>query len=187
MGNIHSVENWLSAIGLPSSVINDDISNIVSDDDIYILPGVANSIDYLHSLMKFKNIYHQIKSERFRKVVAICAGFQVLCETVEEDARKEKGLGLIRASSSDKILSIFNNGWGTTDITKNIEINDQIRRSVYFNHSCGIFPKFNSNAFELHDQGFAISYITKNIVGLQFHPEKSGDFGIEIGKYVFNV
>lgn len=187
MGNIHSIEHWLIAIGLPYSLINTDISNVAASDDIFILPGVANSIDYLHGLKKFKNLYNQIKSKRFEKVVAICAGFQVLCETVEEDFRKEQGLELIPAISSDKNLYLFNNGWGSTDIIKNIKISDQIRRGVYFNHSCGIFPKYKSGSFELHDRGFAISYVTQNIIGMQFHPEKSGDFGIEIGKHVFNV
>jgi imidazole glycerol-phosphate synthase subunit HisH len=187
LGNIISIENWLNAIGKNYSIINEDIKVHDETDITFVLPGVANSIDYLHNLKSFTNLYDQIKNKRFNKIIGICAGFQVLCRQVEENGEEAQGLSIIPAVSSDRLQPIYNNGWGATRILNDIPNSISVRKNVYFNHSCGVFPKNNFQAFDLNKKGFANSYLTKNIVGLQFHPEKSGSFGIELGKYIFDV
>ena len=187
LGNIISIENWLNSIGIDYSIIQQDVSIIDTNNHIFVLPGVANSVDYFQNLKKFPNLCNQIKNKRFKKIIGICAGFQVLCQQIEENGEKTQGFNLIPAISTDRLLPIFNNGWGATNILSDDPNSNSIQKNVYFNHSCGVFPQDNFGAFELNEKGFAISYLTDNIIGLQYHPEKSGAFGIELGKFIFNV
>ena len=187
LGNIVSVQNWLNSVGISYSIISEDRDDANFEDQILILPGVANSINYLHNLQSFKNLFDQIQTKKFKKIIGICAGFQVLCQQVEENGKNEDGINLIPATSSDARMVLYNNGWGKTSFSKMFQDIKNERKNVYFNHSCGVFPQTDYGAFDLDSRGFAISYSSEKILGLQFHPEKSGAFGIKLGKYIFDV
>ena len=176
---VHQFENFDDVTCDNYNEINNDKLN--KSKVIVFSPGPGAPKDYPIS----SDIYKKFKGKK--KIIGICAGFQVLCQQIEENGKKAQGLNLIPAISSDRLLPIYNNGWGATCILNDIPNSISIRKNVYFNHSCGVFPQNNSHAFDLNEKGFAISYLTENIVGLQFHPEKSGAFGIELGKYIFDV
>ena len=187
VGNIISVENWLKLIGVNYSIVTNDNDHGDYGEQILVLPGVANSINYLNSLKEFKNLFNHIQEKRFAKIIGICAGFQVLCQRLEEGGKTEDGFNLIPAISSDTRLPLYNNSWGKTSFSNKIPVTEKERSNVYFNHSCGVFPLSNESAFDLDNRGFAISYHSAKIMGLQFHPEKSGVFGVKLGRYIFDV
>jgi glutamine amidotransferase len=191
LGNLVSIECWLKRLPREYEVISHD-DDIHSDiDAIYILPGVSDSVKYVELLNSWERLTSEIKNLHFHKLIAVCAGYQALCEKVTENGREIEGLGVIPAYSTDEKLSVPNNGWASVnfdDFDCHIEHTSEMRAEVYFNHSCGVFPNIESiKNFDINPQGFSHHYLSKKIVGLQYHPEKSGKIGGDIGRSILDV
>ena len=124
-----------------------------------------------------------------KKIIGICAGFQILTQSIEEGDNKFSGLGLLDAIT--KPISQDNgnhNGWmrclETANYLHDFGISKNKTSGLYYNHSCGVYPN-NKTDFRytyLGTKGFSISYCDENIFAFQFHPEKSGIEGLKIYK-----
>ena len=183
-GNIWSVKNAFSFLGFETNIIK--TANQVLDSDCLILPGDGsfkiirdiknnNLIDSLNHMAKIKKI----------PILGICLGMQLFGSTSEETESEHKGLSwiegkLIKFKVKKKIPHI---GFNSLKIIKDDELFYNIDESskFYFVHSYYFQSKNKEDIIaETQYEIFFPSVIKKdNIVGTQFHPEKSQNHGIQ--------
>ena len=187
MGNLHSVKNALEFLGIENQIIADP-SEIESIDKI-IIPGVGSfkrAMDNLHAknfvdpLVKFGN------SGKY--LLGICLGMQLLAETGTEPTISS-GLGLIPGSiellKSD-ILRIPHMGWNGLKIKNDHPILEGVKLGAdfYFVHSYAFHVESDENIVAVTPYGYDVPAIVKNktgnIIGIQFHPEKSQKQGLKL-------
>jgi len=189
VGNIFSVVQACNEIGL-SVEVTSDYNTILSSDGV-ILPGVGAFGDAMLNLEE-QNLIITIKDfvKTGKPFMGICLGLQLLF-THSEEFGDHKGLDIIKGSvkkfdnSKDKVPQIgwnkiykSNNDWKKTPL-KSI-INNEY---MYFVHSYFVKPQdksiilTNTNYSELE---YCSSIKKDNIFATQFHPEKSGEKGLEI-------
>ncbi|WP_417328167.1 imidazole glycerol phosphate synthase subunit HisH [Halarcobacter sp.] len=188
IGNLKSIYNMFKKVGV-ESIITSDIETIIKADK-YLLPGVG-SFDYGINSLKNANFFEVLEKEILinkKPILGICLGMQLLTNSSEEG--KEKGLGWIDAQTikfdlEDKSLAIPHMGWNkinptnTNDIFKNLNEN-----RFYFVHSYHVVCNDNKNILAMvnYGQEFTCSIYKDNIYGVQFHPEKSHKFGMQLFK-----
>lgn len=188
-GNLGSIKNMLKRLGIASQITN-DISKIEQAEKL-ILPGVGH-FDYgmknLHA-SGVVNMLNQKVLENKTPILGICLGVQLLTETSEEGV--EKGLGWIKGKTIafDKTKLAANQkvphmGW--TDVANYQQSKlfegmfDEPR--FYFVHSYHLSLENKNDCLVTANYGyeFAAGIEHQNILGTQFHPEKSHKFGMKI-------
>jgi glutamine amidotransferase len=120
-------------------------------------------------------------------LLAICVGMQALFEIGEEMGDHE-GLGLLRGTvvKFDDSLSVKipHTGWNQVEPKKDALLFDRVNRGayVYFNHSYYCQPGDRSDVIAETEYGirYACGVRHENIFGVQFHPEKSQQVGLQI-------
>ena len=175
-GNLKSVTNMLEAIG-HTYILTDKKEDVLNSERV-IFPGQGHFGQAMESLNK-KGL-----TDAIIKVIndgvpflGICVGHQLLFENSEE-APDCKGLGIFKGSviryTKGKIPQI---GWNKLIVTKNNRIFDE--NYVYFVNSYYAKPENEEiiAAYANYHIDFTASVEYKNVVGMQFHPEKSGNVG----------
>lgn len=156
--------------------------------DLIILPGVGSFKEAMKKIKKEgidKKIYDFIDNNS-KKLLGICLGMQLLFEKSEEFGNT-RGLNLLNGTVKKfkkKVKTIPHMNWnkiyfGNLD-NKSI-LKTFNKKDFYFVHSyyCEIKTERNLLTFTKHqNQKFCSSVRHKNILGTQFHPEKSGKIGI---------
>jgi glutamine amidotransferase len=188
-GNIQSVVNALMRIGAASEVVADAES--VMRADALVLPGVGAFAPAIASLRE-RGIVDAIRSrvqEDGRPLLGICLGMQLLADHSDENGTHE-GLGLVSgrvvpldpAGSADRVPNF---GWHDTTPAKagTLYPDPDESRSFYFAPSYH-FVCDHSEAVA-STIGFGSGQVTAaiengNIFGVQFHPEKSQDAGLDV-------
>lgn len=176
LGNHASISQTLKKVGFRVKITSNkkDLDN----SDLIILPGVSAfslAMRYLHEL-DFVD-YLRNKSINGVPIIGICAGMQLLASSSCE-FENTPGLDLIPGKIvpfKDKSSHI---GWNT--VLMNNGSNNETNSYCYFNHS---FYFLGSSDFSLastsyKNQRFPSIIRKENLIGMQFHPEKSQDFGI---------
>lgn len=188
IGNLKSIHNMFKKVRV-ESVITSDIE-LIKKADKYILPGVG-SFDYgitsLRTAVFFDSLTQEVVGNS-KPILGICLGMQLLTNSSEEG--KEKGLGWIDASTikfdlDDQSLSVPHMGWNKINpinangVFKNLEDN-----RFYFVHSYHVVCNDENNVLATCNYGksFTCSIHKNNIYGVQFHPEKSHKFGMQLLK-----
>ncbi len=174
-GNVNSVKKAFDYLG-ERSVITSDEKKILKADKV-VFPGVGNFGDVMKELKKRK-LDSAIKKSIASKnpFLGICVGLQVLFEESEESPNV-KGLGIFKGKvirfKKGKIPQI---GWNKI---KSKTIGSGY---VYFVDSYYPMPKDKSIIESESDYyvNFTAAVKRDNIFATQFHPEKSGKFGLEI-------
>ncbi len=184
MGNLRSVQKGMEKVGYPCCILK-SCGNLAEFDGI-ILPGVGafgDAVQNLKSLGLFDAILEY--AHLGRPVLGICLGMQLLFEISEEHGI-HKGLGIIpgkvvRLSGSVKVPHM---GWNVLKVKKEspllIGIKDGDR--FYFVHSYRCVPKDKADivAVTPYGEDFVSVVWRNNIMGVQFHPEKSSSLGLRI-------
>jgi glutamine amidotransferase len=174
-GNTTSLKNALDKLGIVSIISNKpkDIKNAQS----YLFAGVGSAKNAINKLKEYK-IYNLLQEEVLinrKNFLGICIGAQILFNSLEEDGGT-KGFGWINGTVS-KINSkkLPHVGWNKLKKTE---------KEVYFDHSFKInCSDIYINDTIMYDNIEIPAIIQKeNIIGIQFHPEKSGIVGLEILK-----
>ena len=185
-GNLQSVKKAFDFIGA-ESVITDN-PEIINACDRILLPGVGSFGDAMDSMAK-SGLVDTVKQNALsgKPFLGICLGLQLLFEESEESPGV-KGLGIfkgkIKKFSSDMGLKIPHIGWNSLEIKqkdgifKNIPDNSY----VYFVHSYYLQAEDKNDIATVTNYGISFhSAVGKNnIFATQFHPEKSGDVGLQI-------
>lgn len=184
-GNLKSVSNALNYIGAENT-ISADRDTILAADKI-ILPGVGAFGDAIASLKKcglVNTVYDAVESGK--PFMGICLGMQLLFEDSQESPGAA-GLGILKGHilrfSSDMGLKVPQIGWNDLKCLKPESVYGCADgKFVYFVHSYYLQADDPSVVAATADYGkafhAAVSY--QNISASQFHPEKSGEAGLEI-------
>lgn len=186
LGNLGSIQNMLKVIG-EKAVISFDPEEL-DKCDRYILPGVG-AFDAGMKKLNESGLTDYIKKKANEKkpILGICLGMQLLGRKSEEGILP--GLGLIpfdniRFKLKDTDLKVPHMGWDIVDFKQDNPLLKGLTgiQRYYFVHSYHAQCDFNENVLMTCDYGyeFAASVVKDNIIGVQFHPEKSHNFGMSL-------
>lgn len=186
LGNLGSLTNMFKYINVPSVIINDP-QQLYSAQKI-LLPGVGAfdaGITNLHNA-GWIEVLNDVVLNKEVPILGICLGMQLMTKSSEEGV--QNGLGWIDATvhkfpySDNSKLKIPHMGWNTVSISKTSPLfpQQQEENRFYFVHS--YFVKLASVSDEMlqttYGIGFTSGFSYRNIIGVQFHPEKSHKYGI---------
>ncbi len=186
-GNLASIQNMLRKIGCESSIT--DQADDIEDAQAVILPGVGafdEGMSNLHELALVGPLLEYANTGK--SILGICLGAQLICRSSEEGI--QPGLGLIDATvnrfDADRLGErdrIPNMGWLDVEYHHADPLfqgyNEEPR--FYFVHSYHINCSDQlARATAKHGYRFVAAVRDKNIAGVQFHPEKSHKFGMQL-------
>lgn len=190
VGNVHSILNMFKKIGIDAK-LSEHPNEVLSADKV-ILPGVG-SFDYGMKQLKESGYYDMVLKyarEVKKPLLGICLGMQMLGLSSEEGI--EPGLGLIpfrniKFKFNDNKLKVPHMGW---NLVKSVKSNEKFSENFtedfrfYFVHSYYAVCEKQENILLTCDYGFEFSAAVQkdNIYGVQFHPEKSHKFGMQLLK-----
>lgn len=188
MGNIRSLFNALNYIGHKPKLVS--TKDEVDLCDIIVLPGVGAFQRAINQL-RYKNLIQPIKKhvESNKKIIGICLGMQLFFENSLEFG-DTKGFGFIKGKVKpfkEMIdLKIPHVGWN--EISTINQSFQEFENSYYFIHSFYCEPENNEDVLFKSSYGieFCSGVINKNIIGVQFHPEKSNKSGLSLLKKFLN-
>ncbi|HEX2925362.1 MAG TPA: imidazole glycerol phosphate synthase subunit HisH [Ruminiclostridium sp.] len=189
VGNLASVNKAFSFIGCDSKITSDH-SEILSADKV-VLPGVGAFADAMDNLAKSSmiSVIRQVAGKG-TPLLGICLGMQLLFDYSTEGGEKVEGLGLLKGTVNqfplDMGLKVPQIGWNSLDIKQDDGIFKGVRQKsyVYFVHSYYVTSANKSDVAAQSEYGikFDAAVCRENIMGTQFHPEKSGEVGLGILK-----
>lgn len=194
LGNLFNVAKAFAHQGIPS-FISDKGGELLAADAL-VLPGVGAFQDCMEGMVR-RELVQLVKDfvKSGKPLLGICVGMQMLMEASHEMGYY-KGLGLIEGDvvtfeqGCSVPVKVPNIGWNSIHIRRGNDV-VQVFRDVadeamfYFVHSFFPVPARTENvlAESRHgDQIFACAVVKDNVVGCQFHPEKSGRIGLDFLK-----
>lgn len=190
MGNLRSVENALQKIGCNCTISNN--VDVIKQADKLILPGVGAFPDCMKNLEELGLLPVLAEAVLVSKkpLLGICLGMQALFEGSDEGGYT-KGLGYLKGTivkMGDKEVKIPHIGWNLLEPKRAYALLNTLstRPFVYYVHSYyaqGYAPEdivASSRYGSLEIPGLVQK---GNILGAQFHPEKSGEDGLAILRY----
>ena len=191
-GNLASVHNAFERIGEHSEVFED--SKLIDKYDRIVLPGVGSFSRAMHLLTSKgwkEAILNHINDKK--PFLGICLGMQILIESGDEKGPCE-GLGVIKGKvkllNPSSYLKIPHVGWNNLLPSKEHPVMEGIKENIdfYFVHSYRCIPESKKVILSECDYGgkFVSSVSKDNVIGMQFHPEKSQPVGLKILKNFSN-
>jgi len=189
MGNVQSLYNAIKFLGYEPEFFS-ETQKISSN--LCFIPGVG-AFNHAMKLLKKENIINQIydfSKNQNNMLIGICLGMQILFEESTEN-KSTKGLDLIKGKvvklSEQKKNRLPNVGWHCTFFHNDTDykyLNQFNNEKFYYIHSYKVMPQNTNNmiAHSFYDgsEFCSISSNKKNVIGMQFHPEKSGEVGLEL-------
>lgn len=175
MGNLRSVAKALEAAGARVRVTNDE--NEIESSDALCVPGqgiFGRCMTNISSTHASELIRAWIQDER--AYLGICLGMQILFDRSAEGGGVD-GLGIVSGDVSrlPSGVTVPHIGWNEVG-------GDGTNSYFYFDHSYAVYPQDHSivSGWCEHGDRFAAAIRTGSILGVQFHPEKSGSRGIDL-------
>lgn len=192
MGNFGSIANMVRKVG-GQAVLSADEHDIAGADKL-ILPGVGsfdNGMGHLRDLGCIDALTARVLNDGV-PILGICLGMQLFAHRSEEGT--EPGLGWIDAEAvrfafdpSRRRLKIPHMGWNTITVKRPHSLlpDAEAERRFYFVHSYHVRCADPSNVLATSWYGveFTSAVVKDNIVGTQFHPEKSHRYGMELMRH----
>ena len=181
MGNLRSVQKAFEFIG-EEAIITTDIAKIEDASNI-VLPGVGafqQAIQSIEILKLNETIFKQLR--KGKPFLGICLGMQMLFEKSYEDG-EHKGMGILKGNIKkfEGNYKIPHIGWNNLEIKKNTLFKNIENPMVYFVHSYyAPIIEDTSSICNYGGMDFTASIENDNIFATQFHPEKSGNIGLQI-------
>ena len=188
IGNVNSVGKALKYLKV-EHIISNKHEDILNADKI-IFPGVGSYHEASKRLKTsgIKKILTQRVIEDKIPILGICLGMQLLATTGDE-VKKSEGLDFIKGEvkllrSSKHGLRLPHIGWNDVHF-KDFKLFDSIKDGscFYFVHSYEMIP---SEKVKIAYTNYGVDYVAAiqkdNILGVQFHPEKSQQFGLKLLK-----
>ena len=200
VGNIHSVRSAFEYLGTTPIVTSDPQE--IRDAEKLVLPGVGAfqaAMGNIHKLQISKSLKHYAQSGK--ALLGICVGMQLLFSHSSEGGHCV-GLDLI-AGSVDPLpktnpqgvkIRVPHVGWSKVQIVESERKNDLYRDGLndfhaYFSHSFVCRPSDPdtiTSRVELEGIDFCTSVCSSSIYGIQFHPERSSEAGLDILQQFIN-
>ena len=190
-GNSGSIMNMLSRLGEEAVLSNDP--SIISDADKLILPGVGN-FDYGMRNLNEAGLISLLQESVFEKrkpILGICLGAQIMTKSSEEGTLP--GLGWFDAevkkfhfAVENPVQRIPHMGWNQANVVReNKLVNTSAETSkFYFVHSYYIETNKSEDIIlkTMYGFEFVSGLQNNNLYAVQFHPEKSHKYGLELFK-----
>ncbi len=197
-GNLHSAakafERAAHEAGLDQPITVTQDPAVVARADRVVLPGVGAFADCRRGLDAVSGMVEALEEtvrRRGRPFLGICVGMQLMAERGLEYEVKP-GLGWIagevdRITPKDPLLKIPHMGWNTLNVARPHPLLDGLGlgpegKHAYFVHSYQLKPGNRADLIAEADYGGAVTAIVgrDNMVGTQFHPEKSQKLGLAL-------
>ena len=190
-GNLQSAYKALELVSNCKNkiFITSNSKDLLKADKI-ILPGVgafADCIKGLKSISGMTDVLNEVVLEKKKPFLGICIGMQLLATKGKEKGDHD-GLGWIKGKvikiKKNKKIKIPHMGWNTVKVISKHPILKRKKFESYFVHSYNFICKNKKNIIATCDYQQKITAIVgkENIIGTQFHPEKSQKIGLEILK-----
>ena len=183
MGNLRSVQKAFEFLGVPAEITAD--AGRIAQADHVVLPGVGAFRDAMRRL-KDTGLDQAVSGAARRGVplLGICLGMQLMFEHSEENGHYD-GLGLFPGSVTrfpDAGLKIPHMGWNTLQTRPCPLFDGGMRPFVYFVHSYCVADISDEWTAAICEYGipFTAAVCRGNVMATQFHPEKSGDAGLDM-------
>ncbi|NCE64241.1 imidazole glycerol phosphate synthase subunit HisH [Pseudoflavonifractor sp. 524-17] len=183
VGNLKSVTNAMDYLGLNSKITKD--RDELERADAILLPGVGAFPDAAERLRGSGLDQLVIRQAERKPILGICLGMQLLFDWGNE-VRECKGLGLVNGSVQriQTELKLPHIGWNRlrfpnpSPLFAGLEEGDY----VYFVHSFCALASRPEQVIAATDYGTSVVAAVQNgnVFGCQFHPEKSGEAGLQI-------
>ncbi len=189
MGNVGSVFNMLRKLRVKAQITN-NVGDIKAADKL-ILPGVGHFDKGIANLKQFGLV--DVLNEQVlgykKPILGICLGMQMMTRGSEEGVMP--GLGWVAADTVRFLpqdnLKIPHMGWNQVRSTSNATLFDKSPEELerfYFVHSYYVRTDNSQDvaAYCNYGHDFVAAFEVNNIMGVQFHPEKSHIFGMNLFK-----
>ncbi len=188
LGNIHAFANIYKRLNIAFRIAQ-TAEELKSSEKI-ILPGVG-SFDWAMRLLEesgLRTVLDDLVINQQRPLLGVCVGMQIMAKRSDEGVLN--GLGWIDAEVKhfnknelpDKI-QLPHMGWNDVEPTdRSTLFNDMDNPRFYFLHSYYLMPNKQEDILSTTDYGinFTSAICSGNIYGVQFHPEKSNEWGIKL-------
>lgn len=182
-GNLHSVANALRAAGANDIAVTDD-PDIVARAERVVLPGVGAFGSCAAALRGLDGMVEALEQRVRREgapFLGICVGMQLMADTGEEMG-EHPGLGWIkgrvrRLAPSDPSAKVPHMGWNDVCLAAPHPL--VVPGEAYFLHSYA-FDGDGVIATTDHAGPIAAAIARDNLAGVQFHPEKSQRYGLDL-------
>ena len=195
-GNINAILNMLKRIGAKAEISN-DIEKINRADKL-ILPGVGSFDFGMENLQKsglVPVLNEKVLNQKI-PILGICLGMQLMTGNSEEGSLQ--GLNWINGEVRKFFFEELNQkrkiphmGWNTIHSKKQHTILPlgHLKPRFYFVHSYHVVCDNDTDILTTTNYGidFVSSFQKENIIGMQFHPEKSHKFGMEVMRNFSNL
>ncbi|CAN5668023.1 imidazole glycerol phosphate synthase subunit HisH [soil metagenome] len=194
VGNLGSILNMIKKAGTKAVISSDE--KLISQADKLILPGVGafdNGMQHLIDSELIPILNKKVLEDKV-PLLGICLGMQLMTNGSEEG--NLKGLGWIDAEvikfrfESGSKLKVPHMGWNLISNKKDSYLFDGMYKDprFYFVHSYYVKNNNEENILaETHfGNDFTSAVINDNIIGTQFHPEKSHKFGLKLMQNFIN-
>ena len=190
VGNLSSIRNMLKKAGYRDVVISSNIEDIENAKKL-ILPGVGH-FDYGMRQLRQSSFFDKLNQRVLEDkvpILGICLGAQLLSKGSEEG--DELGLGWINAytrkfriDQMDQSLKVPHMGWGDVYIQKQSKLFADLPADprYYFVHTYHIVCENPADELVSCTYGYPFTAGVEkgNILGVQFHPEKSHKYGLSL-------
>jgi glutamine amidotransferase len=186
MGNLRSVQNAVTHLGFNSEFVCDPA--LLANYHKIILPGVGafgQAIKCLHTTGLVESLTERKKSGA--QILGICLGMQLMCKLSEEDGLFE-GLGWfdaeVRRFPQTIGLPVPHMGWNGVQFQRENTILKDVQSNgdAYFVHSYHVNCNNPDDVLATTEYGIQFTSMIhrENLIGIQFHPEKSQEFGLQM-------
>lgn len=197
LGNVRSIENMLRRIGAPAELVSEP--ERLNAADRVILPGVGafdNGMSRLHD-QGFTPVLNHLALERRIPVLGICLGMHLMTRGSAEGATA--GLGWVDADTmafdfdeaTKQRLKVPHMGWNDISVVQPgaLFANWAGDARFYFVHSYRVVCRNTTEIAAVcsHGTDFVAAFQRNNIMGVQFHPEKSHRYGMELLRRFANL
>lgn len=180
VGNVRSVERALIAVGAEAR-LTADADELEAAGGV-VLPGVGAFAPALARLQQ-SGLGRRIVdlASRGKPVLGVCLGYQLLFDESLEHGRHE-GLGLlsgrvVEVRGSERLPVI---GWCRTRQTVASTLFDGVADGAYFYFVHSYTPEASADRIACTELSPAAAAVRANVMGTQFHPEKSGADGLRV-------
>lgn len=190
MGNLRSVQKSLERIGESTAIITDPAE--IKCADRLVIPGVGHFKNAMEVLTQigFADQIRDFALIKQRPVLGICLGMQLMTSFSEEG--NAQGFGFVNAETKhfsfpeNTRLKVPHMGWNSLIPNGNHVIGHGLKNDdlVYFVHSYYVACTSQVDVLFKTTYGhtFDAAFMKDNIVGFQFHPEKSHQVGLQLLK-----
>ncbi|MEG6616153.1 imidazole glycerol phosphate synthase subunit HisH [Peptococcaceae bacterium 1198_IL3148] len=184
MGNLRSVQKGFAKVGFQADFVSDP--NQLENYRGVVLPGVGAFADAMENLKQMGMVAPlQRLAASGKPLLGICLGQQLLFESGEEWG-ETAGLGIFpgKVRRLPPGYKIPHMGWNQIEIKQQSPLLMGVENgsAVYFVHSYYVDPADSQLVLTTTDYGISFASIvgSQNVFGIQFHPEKSSQLGLQI-------